>query len=153
MGLFNFKRKDEKRKMKQQLLTNGFRLINGYSPTFTTFSGGLYEMHLIRAAIETIATHASKLNPTIASPEYKHLEKILKERPNELMSMQQFISRVVTMLECDNNAFIIPIYADMSATKVIGLYPVLSRGSRVVQEGGQLYLIYKIENTTRAIEY
>lgn len=153
MGLFNFRRKVEKRKMQQQLLTDGFRLINGYSPTFTTFNGGLYEMHLIRAAIETIATHASKLNPTIASPEYKHLEKLLKERPNDLMNMQQFISRLVTMLECDNNAFIIPIYADKTATKVIGLYPVLSRGSKVVQEDGDLYLVYKIENTTRAIEY
>lgn len=152
MGIFNLKR-IEQRKRKEQLLTEGFRLINGYSPSFTSFNGGLYEMHLIRSAIEAIATHASKLNPSIASPQYKHLEDILKNRPNELMNTQQFIARLITMLECDNNAFIVPIYADESGTKIIGLYPVLSRGSKIVQEDNVLYLVYQIGNDIRAIEY
>ena len=72
MGILDFMRKKqvdiELRKRREQLLTEGFQLINGYSPSFTTFNGSLYEMHLIRAAIDTIATHASKLNPVIAEP-------------------------------------------------------------------------------------
>lgn len=151
--MFNFFKRQETRKMKQQVLTEGFRLINAYSPAFTSFNGGIYEMHLIRAAIETIATHCSKLNPVVASPKYKDLDKLLKERPNELMNMQQFIARIVTMLECDNNAFIVPIFADTTAQKIIGLYPVMSRGSKIVQVDGEFYLVYKIENDTRAIEY
>lgn len=157
MGIFDFMRKKqvniEERKRKEQLLTEGFQLINGYSPSFTTFNGSLYEMHLIRSAIDTIATHASKLNPVIAEPKYRHYQDMLKARPNELMNTQQFISRLITMLECDNNAFIVPIYADATGQKIIGLYPVLSTGSRIVQENGKLYLVYKIENETRAIEY
>ena len=54
----------------QQLLTDGFRLLTGYSPAFSSFTGSLYEMHLIRDAIDIIATHASKLKPVIHGPGY-----------------------------------------------------------------------------------
>ena len=39
-----------------------FRMLDGYTPTFTSFGGGVYESELIRAAINTRATHISKLN-------------------------------------------------------------------------------------------
>jgi len=155
LGLFDRFKIVEKRKKQQQLLTEGFRLITGYSPAFSTFNGSLYEMHLIRDAIDIIATHASKLKPVINGPAYKKNEiaALLQERPNLLMNTQQFIARLITMLMCDNNAFIIPIYSDNMATKIIGLYPVMSPGSKIIQEDGQLYLVYKIGNDTRAIEY
>lgn len=155
MGLFDKFRIIEKRKRQQQLLTEGFRLITGYSPAFSSFSGSLYEMHMIRAAIDIIATHASKLKPVINCPGYKNKEltNMLQIRPNILMNTQQFISKLVTMLECDNNAFIVPIYSDITDSKIIGLYPILTAGSKIIQEDGQLYLIYRMGNQTRAIEY
>ena len=42
---------------------NYFKMLNGYSPTFTSFSGGVYEMDLTRTAINNFATHCS-INPT-----------------------------------------------------------------------------------------
>ena len=39
---------------------NYFKMLNGYSPTFTSFSGGVYEMDLTRTAINNFATHCSK---------------------------------------------------------------------------------------------
>ena len=41
---------------------------------------------------------------------YQELEKMLQYLPNYLMTTQQFLSRLITILKCENNAFIIPIY-------------------------------------------
>lgn len=151
MGLFQ--RKKEIRKSKQ-LLTEQFRLLCGYNASFTTFAGGLYEMDLIRASIESIATQCSKLHPVISGiKKYQDLERILQFKPNYLMTTQQFIARLITILKCENNAFIIPIYEDITATKIIGLYPVCATGSTIVSENGIEYLLYYIGETRYAIEY
>ena len=39
----------------------GFKMLNGYTPRFTKWSGDVYESELIRAAINARATHISKL--------------------------------------------------------------------------------------------
>ena len=39
-----------------------FQMLNGYRPIFSSWSGGMYESELVRAAINAIATHISKLN-------------------------------------------------------------------------------------------
>ena len=46
MGLFNFiKKSSEKRK--SEVLTQQFKLINGYNAVFSSYAGGLYEMVLV----------------------------------------------------------------------------------------------------------
>lgn len=150
MGIFNFK---EKRKA-QKLLTQQFRLLNGYNSSFTTFAGGLYEMELIRASIESIATQCSKLNPVVSGiKKYQELEKMLQYSPNYLMTTQQFLLRLITILKCENNAFIIPIYEDYTCQKIIGLYPVCASHSNIVTDNGIEYLIYYIGETKYVIEY
>ena len=42
-----------------------FKLLNGYTPRFTSFGGSVYESELVRSAIDTRATHASKLRVEI----------------------------------------------------------------------------------------
>lgn len=42
-----------------------FKMLNGYSPTFTSYNGGVYEMDLTRTAVNSFATHCSKLKPEI----------------------------------------------------------------------------------------
>ena len=37
-----------------------FKMLNGYSPTFTSYNGGVYEMDLTRTAVNSFATHCSK---------------------------------------------------------------------------------------------
>lgn len=150
MGIF--KRYKERQKIKY--LTNTFKVINNYNPVFSTFSGGLYEMELTRSAINSIATHCSKLNPVIKG-NYKHkkLSKLLATKPNYLMTTQQFLLKLFTILLCENNAFIIPIYSDETATEMVGIYPVRSAGARIVTEDNIDYLIYKINDIDYIIEY
>lgn len=150
MGLFS-KLKDRKEK---QYLTNEFKVINGYIPVFSTFSGGIYEMELTRSAINAIATQCSKLNPVIKG-NYKHkrLAKMLQTKPNYLMTTQQFLEKLFTILLCENNAFIVPVYSDYTATEIVGFYPVRSKGARIVEAEGVDYLIFQINDEERIIEY
>ena len=141
----------EKRKMR--VLSNSFQIINGYSPAFTSFKSGLYEMDLTRSSIHTLANQTSKLNPIIVGNGYKSLEKILQVRPNSLMTAQQFLYRLRTIYECENNAYIIPIYADDTAMKIVGLYPISTIGSELIQTGGKIYLKYTLGSLSKAIEY
>ena len=67
MGFLNY----FKEKRKVRYLTNSFKVINNYTPAFSTFNGGIYEMELTRSAINSIAIHCSKLNPVI-NGNYKH---------------------------------------------------------------------------------
>lgn len=66
MGIFNFKEKKRER-----VLTQAFQLLDGYTAAFSSYTGGLYEMQLIRSSIDTIATHASKLNPVVVAKKRK----------------------------------------------------------------------------------
>ena len=148
MGIF-------KRKKEIKYLYDGLKVLNGYTPVFTTYTGGLYEMELTRSAINSIATHCSKLNPVINTRNYKQkrLSKILQTKPNYLMTTQQFLERLFTILLCENNAFIVPIYKDSTATEIVGFYPVRGRNSRIIEYEGVDYLRYQIDNEYFVIEY
>ena len=149
MGIFNVKEKKKK-----EILTQTFQLLNGYTAAFSTYNGGLYEMELIRSSIDTIATHSSKLNPiVVASEKYKKLEKILQNTPNSIMTTQQFLYKLVNILKVENNAFIVPIYSDITATDIVGIYPVQASGSNIVMFKGVPYLKYRVGNKNFAIEY
>lgn len=149
MGIFN---RSEKKKI--QYLTQALKVINGYKPVFTTFNGGIYEMELTRSAINSIAMHCSKLNPVIKG-NYKHkkLSKMLATRPNYLMTTQQFLQKLFTILLCENNAFIVPIYEDDTATDIVGFYPVRTKNASIQTFGGIEFLIYEIDGKKYVIEY
>jgi HK97 family phage portal protein len=151
MRLLNFMKKPEQRK--SEILTQQFKLLNGYNAVFSSYTGGLYEMELTRAAIETIAIHCSKLNPVITGKKNTKLNAILQTKPNYLMTTQQFLGKLITILMCENNAFIIPIYSDDTATDIVGLYPISASGSQIISENGKTYLKYQLDGKYKAIEY
>lgn len=150
MGIFS---RIQKRKQ-MKILTNSFKVLNNYSPAFSTFNGGIYEMELTRSTINSIAMHCSKLNP-VCKGNYRHkdLIRLIQTKPNYLMTTQQFLLKLFTILLCENNAFIVPIYENYSADKIVGFYPVRSSGSRIVESDGIDYLIYKINNEEYVCEY
>ena len=125
-----------------------FKMLNGYSPVFTTYEGGLYEMDLTRAAVQRFASHCSKLKPEISGSAQKHLEKVLQFRPNYFMDTTKFLARLATILEVDNTAFIIPVEDEYG--RVIGLYPLLPQRCEVVEAAGVIYLRYTFANGERA---
>lgn len=99
-----------------------FKMMNGYSPVFTSFEGGVYEMALTRAAIHTFATHCSKLLPEVEGTGNDKFERMLQNRPNPNMNTSQYLYKLATLYETDNTAFIFPLYE--VEPRPVGFYPV-----------------------------
>lgn len=154
MGLFNRLKDNREERKNIQRLESKFKLLTGYNSVFTTFNGGLYEMGLTRSCIDKIATQCSKLRPVInGNKNYNSLNILLQNKPNRLMTTQQFLYRLITILLVENNAYIIPIFENSMTMKIIGFYPARASGSKIVKFNGVDYLVYQIDNKEYVVEY
>ena len=132
----------------KKIIGEYFKMLNGYSPVFTSYNGGVYEMDLTRTAIHSFSTACSKLKPEITGSAYKNLERKLQFKPNSFMDTTKFIYRIATILECEHTAFIVPIYDRYG--ELSGWYPLLPQCCEVVEVAGQVYLRYTFANGERA---
>lgn len=137
MGLLSSIRKKER--MEEQI-KQYFQLINGYTPTFSTFEGSIYEMELTRAAIHSFATHVSKLKPEIKGSGNEVLERKLQFKPNHLMDTKKYLYRLATVYSVDNTAFIAPLEGKYG--EVAGYYPLLTEKCRIIDYEGKKYIRY-----------
>lgn len=126
-----------------------FKMLNGYTPIFTTYDGGVYEMELTRAAIHAIATQCSKLKPEIKGNAYKELHKRLQFKPNSFMDTSKFLYRLATILHVQNTAFIAPIM-DETGEYITGYYPILPSMCEVVEYNGEPWLRYTFSTGQKA---
>ena len=130
-----------------------WKMLNGYEPHFTTFGGNIYESELVRASIDAIARHLSKLKIETMGAAKPALQTKLRHGPNEFQAWPQFLYRLGTILYVNNNAFIVPVfdqYGDVS-----GVFPVLPSQCDIVQYGESKtpYLRYRFGwGETAAIE-
>ena len=128
-----------------------FKMISGYEPHFSRFTGGVYESELIRAAINSRATHISKLKVEVLGSARPALRNKLKKAPNQFMTWSQFMYRLSTILDIHNTAFIIPVYDEYGEPS--GIFCPVPTNCEVVQFGGVPYLRYKFsDGNTAAIE-
>ncbi len=130
-----------------------FKMLNGYTPSFITYNGSIYEYELCRSAIDRYATFCSKLKPEIQGNAYKNLEKVLQYKPNPWMTTSQFLYRLAAILKVNTTAFIIPLYAEDYET-ITGFYPLLPQRTEIIEVSGEPWLRYRfINGQTAAIEY
>ncbi len=125
-----------------------FKMLNGYSPVFTSYSGSVYEMDLTRSAINNFATHCSKLKPEVQGSAKSYLRQTLAWKPNAFMDTAKFIKRIATILETEHNVFIIPIEDKMGTLR--GWYPLMPQSCEVVEVSGKAYLRYTFASGERA---
>lgn len=142
MGLFNNIRKKENI---QKGVEEYFKLLNAYTPCFSTFEGGLYEMELTRAAVNSFATHCSKLQPVVNGVDNEVLQRRLKYKPNALMDTKKYLARLATGYAVNNNVFIAPIYDNKQ--NIIGFYPMISEKATIVSDNGVKFLRYKMSDS------
>lgn len=132
--------------------TGFFKMLNGYTPRFTNYSGGLYESDLIRAAINARATHMSKLRVEVMGAAKPALQNKLKHGPNQFQTWSQFMYRLSTLLDVHNTAFIVPIYDVYGQPS--GVYTPLPNRCEIVQYGkgdkAVPYLRYEFSNGDKA---
>lgn len=140
MGFLNkwFGKKGDKT---ESLIRDYFKMINGYTPSFSSFEGSVYEMDLTRSAIHTIATHTSKLNMEVKGSANTNLGRRLQTKANEVQDTSKYLYRLATILQVTNNALIIPTYNEITQN-INGFYPLLADDGKVVEYENELYLVY-----------
>ena len=128
-----------------------FKMISGYEPRFTRFTGSIYEDELIRAAINARAAHISKLNVEFFGSAKPSLKNKLQKGPNQFQTWSQFLYRLSTILDIHNTAFIVPVFDEYGAAS--GVFSCIPTQCEVVDYGGKPYLRYKFrDGNTAAIE-
>lgn len=144
MGLFE---KIFRRPNRDPQIDGYFQLLNGYTPYFTTYDGGVYEMELTRSCIHTFANHASKLLPAVKGPDRKGVEKLLEGKPNFMMTSAQFLYKVATIYDAQNTCFIVPILDDLE--RLVGYYPIKSSSTELVLVNGAPWIRYTFEDGSK----
>ena len=134
-----FEKLFEKIKVKKQL-GNFFQMLDGYTPVFTTYDGGIYEMELTRACIHAFATHCSKLQPTVTGADPYGLKSVLESRPNPFMLSSQFLYKVATIYEAQNTCFILPVLDEWD--RLVGFYPAAPDQTELREMDGEPFVVY-----------
>jgi hypothetical protein len=137
-----------KRPKAAQEVNGYFKMLEGYTPIFSSYDGGVYEMELTRACIHTFATHCSKLLPTVDGPDARGLQSLLDARPNPLMTSAQFIYKVATIYEAQNTCFIVPVFDKLD--KLVGYYPVNPKMTEVIDVNGEPWFRYTFPSGEKA---
>ena len=146
MGLFDTLFKNRPKVTSKNVTT--FKMLDGYTPKFTTFNGSIYEQDLIRDSINARAIHISKLKFESIGTANQSLQNKLKKGPNQFMTWSQFLYRLSTILDVHNTAFIVPVYDGYG--ELGGIYPALPTQCEIVQYGTTLYLRYTFGSSQRA---
>lgn len=131
-----------------------FKMLDGYSPHFTTFGGSIYEAERIRAAINARATHISKLRVEMSGTARPALQNKMKHGPNQFQTWSQFMYRLSTILDVHNTAFIVPIYDQYGEPS--GVYAPLPQRCEIVQFNKVPYIRYEFswgEKAALELEY
>lgn len=147
MGLFDFFLKDRPKVNKNEKV-QAFKMLNGYEPKFTSFGGDIYESELIRAAINSRATHISKLKFDIQGSARPALQNKLMKAPNQMQTWSQFLYRISTILDVHNTAFIVPVYDKYGEPS--GVFCPLPSSTTIKLYGKTPYLVYEFNWGERA---
>ena len=136
-------RPDEAKKSKKALddAYTMFRTLTAYQPRFTSWGGAIYESEIIRAAIDARARHVSKLKVELIGSANPSLQSKLRQGPNQWQTWSQFLYRVSTILDINNNCFIVPVFDERMI--ITGYYPVLPTSCSLLEYDDELWLRYR----------
>ena len=155
MGLFDrIFRPDDAKKSEDALreARSFFQTLTAYAPVFTNWSGAIYESEIVRAAIDARARHMSKLKIETVGTANPSLQGKLAQGPNQWQTWSQFLYRVSTILDVNNNCFIVPVFDERMV--ITGVFPVLPSLCSLVEYDGEIWLRYQFSNgQVAAVEY
>lgn len=115
-------------------------LIDGYTPSFTSWGGELYEMEIIRSSVHAVANHVSKLDVKILGSAEPVLQTKLRHAPNEWQTWGQFLYRLSTILDMQNTAYIIPVFDEWGV--ISGIFPALPSQCALFKKEDAYWLKY-----------
>lgn len=152
MGLFDKFFPKQNTTLSQEAQTAAyFQTLTGYTPSFTTYQGGLYEMDLTRSIIRTFARHCGKLKPQANGPGNEVLSRRLQNKPNPYQTTPQMLERLATIYEMHNTAFLVPL--EDALGNVTGVFPIMPLGVELKEHKDKLYLVYQFGAGRASIEF
>lgn len=125
-----------------------YKMLNGYTPRFTSYQGSIYESELIRAAINARATHISKLKVELFGSARPALHAKMQHAPNQFQTWSQFLYRVSTILDVNNTAFITPVFDEYGEPS--GIYCPLPGRCEILSYNNVPYLRYEFKDGNKA---
>ena len=123
MGMFEriFGRREQPAALRNAQI---FKMMEGYTPAWTTWRGSIYESELIRASLDAWGRHAGKLKVNMKGSAMPTLQSRLKVRPNAFQEWSKFQYQTATILGVRNNAFLVKTRAeDDTPTGIINIIP------------------------------
>ena len=149
MGVFEFLfgKREQPAKLKNAQI---FRMMEGYTPAWTTWKGSVYESELIRAALDAWGRHAAKLKPNFKGSALPELRNRLNVKPNAFLEWSQFLYQTATVLGVRNNDFIIKTRAeDGTPTGIINIVP---QSWELVEYENEPWIRFILSNNKRRAE-
>lgn len=139
-------------KINKQEVESFFKELEFYKPAWRTWNGALYESELVRAAIDSIARHSSKLKISFEGDAQIKFKTHAIQRPNDWQTWSQFLYRVASILYVQNNCLIIPIFDNMGDR--VGLFPIMPSDASIVvaKDSGVEYIRFTYRKKKLAIE-
>ena len=142
--LFGKKEQEQPAVVKAQ---HTFQLLDGYTPSFTSWRGSVFESDLIRAALDAHGRHAAKLQVNVQGSAKQNLQSRLKIQPNPYQTWSQFQYRTAVILYARNTAFLVPTRGEYGeANGVIGIVP---NSWELVEYEGTPYIRFHLANNKR----
>ena len=149
MGMLEkiFGRKEQPAALKNAQI---FRMLEGYTPAWTTWRGSVYESELIRASLDAWGRHAAKLKPNITGSAQKELANRLRVRPNAFQAWTQFLYQTATVLGARNNAFLVKTRSD--AGEPTGIINLIPESWELVEYQSEPWIRFILPNNKRRAE-
>lgn len=118
-----------------------FRLLSGYTPVFTSWSGSIYESELIRAALDAHGRHAAKLEPVLVGSARPELRTRLGKQPNDWQTWPQFLYQAATILYARNTCFIVPVLGVYGET--VGISTICPDSWELIEYQGTVFIRFR----------
>ena len=149
MGMFEkiFGRREQPAALKNAQI---FKMLEGYTPAWTTWRGSIYESELIRASLDAWGRHAGKLKVNLKGSALPELQNRLKVRPNAFQEWSKFQYQTATILGVRNNAFLVKTRAaDDTPNGIINIVP---ESWELVEYQGEPWIRFILQNNKRRAE-
>lgn len=140
------------RREQPQALANAkqFKLLEGYTPAFTTWSGSIYESELIRASLDAWGRHAAKLKPNMKGSAKPEMRARLKVKPNALQEWSKFLYQTATILGVRNNAFLVRTRDEYD--NPTGIINIIPQAWELVEYAGEPWIRFTLANMKKRAE-
>jgi HK97 family phage portal protein len=150
MGLFDFLKKKEPQIVEAKTTLQLAPTMNNAQPFYSSFGENVYASDIVVQSIRCKANEMKKLNPrhirgtgnNAVAVNDSSIAKVLK-RPNEYMTMADFLEKICVLRELNKNVYIYPAYYMTKGGEryYTGLYPLKPTKATYLTDAGGRYFI------------